>query len=63
MLAEYKEISPAKINFVLELLSKRDDNFHNISSIMAPISLYDEITIVKSKVNSINYFFRIWWQY
>ncbi|MBR74199.1 MAG: 4-(cytidine 5'-diphospho)-2-C-methyl-D-erythritol kinase [Dehalococcoidaceae bacterium] len=48
--------SPAKINFVLELLSKRDDNFHNISSIMAPISLYDEITIIKSKVNSINYF-------
>ncbi|MBI51943.1 MAG: 4-(cytidine 5'-diphospho)-2-C-methyl-D-erythritol kinase [Chloroflexi bacterium] len=47
--------SPAKINFVLELLSKRDDGFHNISSIMAPVSLYDEITIDKSLVNSINF--------
>ena len=47
--------SPAKINFVLELLSKRDDGFHNISSIMAPISLYDEITIKKSKVNSVKF--------
>ena len=47
--------SPAKINFVLELLNKRDDGFHNISSIMAPVSLYDEITIDKSKTNSINF--------
>ena len=47
--------SPAKINFVLELLSKRDDGFHNISSIMAPVSLYDEITINKSKVTSVKF--------
>ena len=47
--------SPAKINFVLELLSKRDDGFHNISSIMAPVSLYDEITIMKSEAISINF--------
>ena len=47
--------SPAKINFVLELLGKREDGFHNISSIMAPVSLFDEITIVRSKVNTVNF--------
>lgn len=38
----------AKINLGLQVLNKRIDGFHNINSIFAPISLYDEITIKES---------------
>jgi|YNPMSStandDraft_1061717.scaffolds.fasta_scaffold01080_9 4-diphosphocytidyl-2-C-methyl-D-erythritol kinase len=38
----------AKINLGLQVLNKRTDGFHNINSIFAPISLYDEITIKES---------------
>ena len=37
--------SYAKINLSLELLNKRDDGFHNISSIMQTISLNDIISV------------------
>lgn len=37
--------TPAKINYTLEILNKRDDGFHNIQSIMQAISLYDYLTI------------------
>ncbi len=33
--------TPAKINLGLEVLSKRDDGFHNIASVMQTINLYD----------------------
>ncbi len=36
--------APAKVNLTLEVLSKRDDGFHNIQSIMQAISLYDYLT-------------------
>lgn len=38
----------AKINLGLQVLNKRQDGFHNINSIFAPINLYDEITINES---------------
>ncbi len=37
--------SNAKINLSLEVTSKRRDGYHNIETIFAPISLYDEIEI------------------
>lgn len=40
--------SPAKINIGLNVVSKRDDGFHNIETIFYPIELYDEISIKKS---------------
>ena len=40
-----KILSPAKINLDLIVLNKRNDNYHNITSLMQPISLYDEIEI------------------
>jgi 4-diphosphocytidyl-2-C-methyl-D-erythritol kinase len=54
-----KLTSPAKINLFLEILSKRDDNFHEISSVMAPINMFDEIIIENSddyniKINSVS---------
>ncbi len=38
-------LSPAKVNLVLRVLGKMPDGYHEIYSVMQPISLYDEITI------------------
>ena len=39
--------APAKINIGLRVLGKRLDGYHLIDTIMAPVSLYDEIYITK----------------
>ncbi|MBE9528874.1 MAG: 4-(cytidine 5'-diphospho)-2-C-methyl-D-erythritol kinase [Proteobacteria bacterium] len=38
-------LSPAKINLILRITSKRSDGYHNILSLMQPISLYDEVEV------------------
>lgn len=43
--------SYAKVNLVLEILSKRKDNYHNISSIFYLVNLYDDIYISINKNN------------
>ena len=48
MLAEYKEISPAKINLFLKIISKRDDGYHNLRSGVTLINLHDEVSAEKS---------------
>jgi 4-diphosphocytidyl-2-C-methyl-D-erythritol kinase len=35
--------APAKLNFFFEVLAKRSDGFHEIETLMAPISLYDTL--------------------
>ncbi len=40
--------SPAKINIVLNIISKREDGFHNLETIFYPINLFDEIRFTKS---------------
>jgi len=40
--------APAKINLSLRLLSRRSDGFHEIETLIAPISLCDEIKIDKT---------------
>lgn len=37
--------APAKVNLVLRILAKRHDGYHDIETLMAPISLADEIDI------------------
>jgi 4-diphosphocytidyl-2-C-methyl-D-erythritol kinase len=37
--------APAKINLSLKILGRRDDGFHEIETVIAPISLCDEIKI------------------
>jgi 4-diphosphocytidyl-2-C-methyl-D-erythritol kinase len=37
--------SPAKVNLFLKVLSKRADGYHNISSLVSPISLFDVMHI------------------
>ena len=40
-------LAPAKINLSLRILGKRSDGFHEIETLISPISLYDRIDIEK----------------
>ncbi len=42
--------APAKINLSLRILSRRADGFHEIETLMAPVSLYDDVTMTLSTV-------------
>ena len=37
--------APAKINLFLKVLGKRTDNYHDLYTLMCPISLYDLISL------------------
>lgn len=37
--------SPAKINLFLKVVKRRDDGYHDIVTIMQPVSIYDEISL------------------
>lgn len=41
--------APAKINFTLDVLGKRPDGYHELSSVMQSVSLYDTLTIRKTE--------------
>jgi 4-diphosphocytidyl-2-C-methyl-D-erythritol kinase len=38
-------LAPAKINATLEILSRRDDGYHTLRSVMLPLALYDRIEL------------------
>ncbi|MEO6052923.1 MAG: 4-(cytidine 5'-diphospho)-2-C-methyl-D-erythritol kinase [Chthoniobacterales bacterium] len=40
-----KRFAPAKINLSLKVLGQRPDGFHEIETLMAPISIQDEVTV------------------
>jgi len=40
-------LAPAKINLSLKILGRRSDGFHEIETVIAPISLYDKINVEK----------------
>jgi len=42
-------LAPAKINLSLKILSRREDGFHEIETLIAPVSLRDEINIDKKE--------------
>ena len=42
-MSELNLLAPAKINLTLEILGKRPDNFHDLTSIMMSVDLNDEI--------------------
>jgi 4-diphosphocytidyl-2-C-methyl-D-erythritol kinase len=42
-------LAPAKINLTLEVLSRRDDGYHALRSVMVPLALADEISIDPSE--------------
>lgn len=40
-----EELAPAKVNLFLRVLGRRDDQLHEIETLMAPIALYDSIQV------------------
>ena len=40
-------LAPAKINLSLKIFGRRNDGFHELDTLIAPISLYDEISVDK----------------
>jgi 4-diphosphocytidyl-2-C-methyl-D-erythritol kinase len=44
-----EELAHAKVNFFLRMLRRRDDGFHEIETLMAPIALCDSLEIRPSK--------------
>lgn len=50
---EFTIKAPAKLNFGLQVLNKRDDGYHNINTVFFKIGVYDEIIIRPSKHISI----------
>ena len=42
----------AKINLTLEVLDKREDNYHNLKSVFQKVNLYDELYIYKTNSNN-----------
>lgn len=41
-------LAPAKLNLTLKVFGKRPDGYHHIRSLMAPVSLYDEVTVSRA---------------
>jgi 4-diphosphocytidyl-2-C-methyl-D-erythritol kinase len=41
----FKLLAPAKVNLTLEILGKRVDGYHEIRSLMQPVSLYDTLWV------------------
>ncbi len=48
-----KFLAPAKINLHLQVISKRNDGYHNLISLFQMVSLYDEIYMEKIRNNEI----------
>ena len=48
-------LAPAKINLSLKILGQRNDGFHEVDTVIAPISLYDEIGIEKRPEKGIKF--------
>ena len=41
--------SPCKVNLLLNVLGRRADGFHEVETIMQPVSLFDELRIDKAE--------------
>jgi 4-diphosphocytidyl-2-C-methyl-D-erythritol kinase len=48
-------LAPAKINLSLKIIGRRSDGFHELETLIAPISLYDEIRIDKGHRKGIRF--------
>ena len=45
---QFRQEAPAKINLFLEVMDKRADGYHNICSVIVPISLHDVLRFEKT---------------
>jgi 4-diphosphocytidyl-2-C-methyl-D-erythritol kinase len=39
--------APAKVNLFLEVLGRRENGYHDVRSVVVPVSLYDTVTLVR----------------
>lgn len=44
---------PAKVNLYLEVLGKRPDGYHDLATVMAPVTLFDTITVEPARRDSL----------
>lgn len=49
-----KEKAYAKINLFLDVLGKREDQYHNLEMVIAPLKLHDVLTFKKNKNGDVN---------
>jgi 4-diphosphocytidyl-2-C-methyl-D-erythritol kinase len=49
------DFAPCKINLGLEVVSKRNDGYHNIQSVMYPVPLFDILEVVSHAENEFLY--------
>ena len=47
--------APAKLNLFLEVLGKRPDGYHEIRTVMVPVSLYDDVRLRRAKRTRITF--------
>ena len=47
-------LTPAKLNLFLEVLSRRDDGFHEIQSLIVPINLFDHLSFREDSRGDLN---------
>src|SRR6185295_11390869 len=40
---------PAKLNLFLEVLGRRPDGYHELSTVMAPVGIYDTLTVREAR--------------
>lgn len=40
-------LAPAKVNLTLQVVGKRPDGYHELRSLMAPVSLFDRVTLTR----------------
>src|SRR4030095_14933597 len=43
-----EKLSPCKVNLLLNILSRRQDGFHELETVMHPVGVYDRLTFSKS---------------
>ena len=48
-------LAPAKINLTLEVKGRREDGFHEIESLMCPISLFDRLELAHSEGEGLSF--------
>jgi len=46
--------APAKVNLFLEILSRRADGFHELETLMAPVGLYDRVSLAANSTKTLS---------
>ena len=49
MCETYRAEAPAKLNFTLEVLGRRGDGFHEIRTVLVPVSLFESVEVVQRR--------------